>query len=170
MTWRRGLAFAALGLFIVGGIFVRTVTGWVVDGLVWVGHRSVPTISTDALAEAMGGPRPLLIDVRPLEEYAVSHLPGARRVDPEAPASALADVAVSRPIVTYCSVGWRSAAFAERLIEAGYRDVHNLRGSLFRWAREDRPLAGFTGPTTKVHPYTWTWGLLIDDDRHALAP
>jgi rhodanese-related sulfurtransferase len=121
---------------------------------------NVPQIRTEELATWLKGDRPpLLLDVRTEAEYAVSHIPGARRVDPEAQASqALAGLPVDRPIVAYCSVGYRSAALAQRLIAAGRKDVYNLEGSIFQWANEGRPLERDGKPVSTVHPYNAWWG------------
>lgn len=45
----------------------------------------VPLVAADTLALRLSearGPKPLLLDVREADEYAVSHLPGAVRVEP----------------------------------------------------------------------------------------
>jgi hypothetical protein len=70
-------------------------------------------------------------------------------------------------IVTYCSVGYRSAALALRLHAAGYRYVENLEGSIFEWANENRPLVHDGKPTDRVHPYNAVWEMLLDKDRRA---
>ncbi|HEY2615438.1 MAG TPA: rhodanese-like domain-containing protein [Chthoniobacterales bacterium] len=58
-------------------------------------------------------PPPLLLDVRTPEEWNVSHLPGARRVEPNATAeNAAAGLPKDTPIVTYCAVGYRSAGMS----------------------------------------------------------
>ena len=139
-------------------------------------YPDVRAVSTDALAaELERRPAPLLLDARTPEEYAVSHLPGARRVDPDADADALAEfvdtVPRDRPVVVYCSVGVRSAGVAARLAEARFTDVRNLEGSIFRWASEGRPLvrggAGSETPASRVHPYDAVWGRLLDPARRA---
>lgn len=137
----------------------------------------VETVSTDALAAWLADstrPAPLLLDAREPNEYAVSHLPGAVHVDPNADASALSDrFAVadpSRPVVVYCSVGYRSARLAGELEKAGFEHVQNLGGSIFRWANEGRPVVrevdGETVPAQKVHPYDATWSRLLDARFH----
>ena len=153
-----------------------------VGAMVAARSPDVRTVSTDALAAELDRrPTPLLLDAREPAEYAVSHLPGARRVDPDASAAALADalggVARDRPVVVYCSVGVRSAGVAERLEDAGFSDVRNLEGSIFRWANEGRPLTRGGGPQTggtqtgeaaeRVHPYDAAWGRLLDPARRA---
>lgn len=123
----------------------------------------VPTISAEALAASL--PAPVLLDVRAPEEFATSHLPGAIHAAPGGP---LPDLPRDTTIVVYCSVGYRSARLAQRLSDAGYTDVRNLEGSIFRWANEGRPLVHAGQPTTRVHPYSRWWGLLLRADRRAV--
>jgi len=132
----------------------------------------VKRISTAELAAWLsdhGRPAPLLLDVRTRAEYEVSHLANAEHVDPDAPATAM-DVAKDRPIVTYCSVGYRSAAFAQRLRAAGFSNLVNLEGSIFAWANEGRPVFRGGAQVEKVHPYNRTWGLLLRREHRAAAP
>lgn len=105
---------------------------------------------------------PLLIDVRSAKEYAVSHLQHARRAESLKQIQALAP-AKGRPIVLYCSVGYRSSALAQELVRAGYADVHNLEGSIFAWANEGRPVFrdGRQLDPPVVHPYDRKWGELL---------
>ena len=126
---------------------------------------AVPQIRTVDLEAMLEKERPLLLDVRTQAEFDVSHLAGARRVDP----GATPDLGVAKdtPIVTYCSVGYRSSASAQRLREAGYTRVQNLEGSIFQWANEGRPLVRDGKPATLVHPYDAKWGRLLDKQRRA---
>lgn len=113
---------------------------------------------------------PQLLDIRTAPEFAVSHLPGARQVDPRAPArEVLPRLERDRPVVVYCSVGWRSSELATRLQEAGCTNVFNLEGSAFAWASEDRPLVSTNGPTRMVHPYNETFGRLLRPEHRAPA-
>ena len=119
----------------------------------------------DWLADA-NRPQPQLLDVREPDEFAVSHLPGAQRIDPDARGPVLEDLAATnQPLVLYCSVGYRSSALARRLLKAGRTDVFNLEGSIFQWANEGRPLVGGNGAATQIHPYGRRWRLLLKPDR-----
>ena len=70
--------------------------------------------------------------------------------------------------MTYCSAGYRSGKLAERLQAAGYTNVRNLDGSIFKWANERRPLVrGESEPVTKVHPYSAIWGRLLAPEARA---
>jgi len=107
-------------------------------------------------------PQPVILDVRKREEFLVSHLRGAKSVDPGAQAESLKSlVATNRPVVVYCSVGYRSSELARRLMKAGITNVFNLEGSIFQWANEGRPLVNSNGPAAKVHPYNARWGALL---------
>lgn len=135
-------------------------------------YPDVPHITTDSLTAwlARPGPPPLLLDVRTGAEFAVSHLRRARRIDPDTHDLALLhDLARDAPIVAYCSVGYRSAAMAERLRAAGFTNVVNLEGSIFAWANEGRPVYRDDRVVRQVHPYDETWGELLKEDLRAYS-
>lgn len=134
----------------------------------------IKSITTDSLARRLADStvaHPLLLDARSPAEYAVSHLSGAHRIDPEAQSFPPLDtLSRDRPIVVYCSVGYRSARSASRLREQGFSNVANLKGSLFRWANEGRTVVRDGTPVQAVHPYDDTWGTLLADSLHTYAP
>lgn len=131
----------------------------------------VEWISTSELADWLADktrPTPVLLDIRTPDEWRVSHLPGARRVDPKTTAeTAASGLPKDRPIVTYCAVGYRSGEMAERLRAAGFSKVRNLEGSIFQWANEHRPLVRGDERVSQVHPYNRFWGRLLKDDVRA---
>jgi rhodanese-related sulfurtransferase len=169
---------ARLGLLMTG-LIVAAVAFFGVRGLEWFllkqslrgSFPKVEWISTEQLAawlEDKQRPPPVLLDVRTEEEWNVSHLPGARRVEPDAPIEQVtAGLLKETPIVTYCAVGYRSGALATKLREAGFSHVRNLEGSIFQWANEHRPLVSGDKPVTVVHPYSSLWGRLLIDDARA---
>ncbi len=129
----------------------------------------VAQITTDKLAAWTSDPKrppPVLLDVRTKPEYEVSHLAHATRVEPDSDPAVL-PLSHDQPIVTYCSVGYRSSAFAKKLEEAGFKNVVNLDGSIFQWANENRPLVHYSNPTGKVHPFNALWGTLLDKSHRA---
>ena len=144
--------------------------GWsLVNAKIRHDFPAVRRITTAELAEWINDPRrpqPFLLDVRERAEFEVSHLPRAHHVAPDAPASTVHQP-IDLPIVTYCSVGYRSGAFAERLRAAGFTNVVNLEGSIFRWANEGRPLFRDRQQVEMVHPYNRTWGLLLKKKHRA---
>ena len=156
-------------------VAARPLTFRILERLIGRDHPGVRRLSTAELALWLGAPashtHPLLLDVRTPEEFAVSHLAGARRIDPGgADLSPLDGVPRDTPIVAYCAIGYRSARLAERLEQAGFRRVWNLDGSLFAWANEGRLLVSDAGPATRVHPFDRLWGLLLVRHRRAPLP
>lgn len=119
--------------------------------------RQLPTAQLAAWLADSSRPQPLLLDVRQPEEFAVSHLRGARRVEFGNDAGAvLANVPTTQPIVCYCAAGFRSSIMAKRLAEAGHMEVFNLEGAIFDWACEGRALVGAEDqPAREVHPFNW---------------
>ena len=117
----------------------------------------VPNITTTDLASTLSDPdRPvLLLDARAPDEYAVSHLRGARLV---ASADEAAEVVRAAPadalVVVYCSVGMRSAAMVDQLRAQGVPGALNLEGSIFAWANEGRPVYRGGTAVSEVHPYS----------------
>jgi len=113
---------------------------------------------------------PVLLDVRTPDEWDVSHLPGAQRVDHGTSAeAALSRATADTDVVVYDAVGYRAAELATRLRVVGFTHVESLDGSIFKWANEHRPLVRDRDPVRRVHPYTQFCGrLLLDDVRASL--
>lgn len=133
----------------------------------------VPQMTTVELARRLttADERPVVLDTRSREEFAVSHLPGAVWVETQEQLhAALRDVPKERAVVLYCSVGVRSSKAAAALLRDGRGNVSNLRGSIFQWANEGRAVERDGKPTTGVHPYNRKWGELLDPKLHAETP
>jgi rhodanese-related sulfurtransferase len=142
-----------------------------VQAMVRSSFPSVNQISTDSLSVRLAdstAARPVILDVRTPEEFAVSHLAGAIRVDPDAVSfPELLSLDRNTPIVAYCSVGYRSSRVVERLLESGFADISNLEGSIFKWSNEGRPIVDSLGPAQQVHAFDKTWGKLLNEDLRA---
>ncbi|MBI5941014.1 MAG: rhodanese-like domain-containing protein [Caulobacterales bacterium] len=143
-------------------------------------YRDVGQITVGELATLRSRQTPLLlVDVREADEFAVSRLSGAVRIDPDTSVSdagsMLSGSARGRVVVLYCSVGQRSSAMARRiqgmLIERGALNVLNLRGGIFAWHNAGLPLANASGATRYVHPFSGQWrSLLIHPDLASPTP
>ncbi len=122
--------------------------------------ESVPFVS---VAQLRSQPAPLLLDTREPEEFAVSHLRGAKLVGYDQFSLAeVQHIPKNAPIVVYCSVGARSEKIGARLEQAGFTNVRNLYGGIFEWVNEGQPV--FTAanqPTDRVHAYSHAWGIWL---------
>jgi rhodanese-related sulfurtransferase len=117
------------------------------------GEAESPEISTKELRAASADPRVVILDARPVAEFAISHIPGARSVAGKpgtAGALYTADVNdvlrtvpdKTRPLILYCNglhCG-RSRRFAAELITAGYTNVRRYQLGIPAW----RALGGTT--------------------------
>ena len=133
-------------------------------------YSDLSWISTENLTTWMGRPegeQPVLLDVRTPEEFAVSHLEGARRVDPDRPNLEELSLPNRSTVVVYCSVGYRSGAIVETLKRTGLTRIYSLTGGIFQWANENRPLFRGSRRTRLVHPYDRLWGRMIHESRRA---
>ena len=135
-------------------------------------HKSVAQLSAENYLE-LDRSDILLLDIREPEEYAVSRLPGAVRVDPNASAATLIHMGdvTGKKIIVYCSVGRRSSIFAEReqtaLMKMGVTSVSNLEHGIFGWHNERRELMDANGETDAVHPYNGIWKRYVKRDEKA---
>ena len=171
------LAIAVAGIGVVFGTWLisgraKPMTWSIVQASIDARFDQVAQIETAELAAWLADsdrPRPLLIDVRTAAEFSVSHLPGAvhaERVEHILPL--IGPASAQRPVVLYCSVGWRSAIVADALRQVGSERVWNLRGSIFQWANEGRALAGADEVSVDtVHPFDERWGALLERERWA---
>lgn len=127
-----------------------------------------PLVGQRELRENLDGY--LLVDVRSVEEFAVSRIPGATNWPDykggSLPAAVVSGAAKGKSVVLYCSIGYRSGEAAVRAAEllGGDVAVFNLRGGIFQWANEGGPLEG----SQRVHGYDAEWSMLLDPARRYL--
>ena len=140
-------------------------------------HQDIAHIETsDLIALRESGKRFVLLDVRERREYDVSHIPGAVHVDPSASKAdvqaLLMGASPDTEVIVYCSVGRRSSRLGSRLADKlDGRQISNLRGGIFAWHNEARPLEDVQGATDAVHPYNDRWGKLVErKDQIAYRP
>jgi len=107
----------------------------------------------------------VFLDAREAVEYDVSHLPGAINIGyDKLNLKAVKAVDKSRPVIVYCTVGYRSERAAKKLRKKGFTQVYNLYGSLYAWKLAGLPLEDAAGkPTEKLHTYNAKWGSFVPE-------
>lgn len=121
-------------------------------------NKTVPVLR---VSEVLAIEDYLLLDTREVKEFETSHLKKAKQVGydffnidtifknhPDK----------SQPILVYCSIGIRSELIGEKLIKAGYTDVHNLYGGIFEWKNQSKEVVDKKEEATeKVHTFSKEW-------------
>ena len=91
--------------------------------------------------ELQGAHKPLVVDVRPPEMFAESHIPGAINIPQTDLAQRVDELPSERDasIVMVCGIGKFSKPTTLYLKSLGYRNVRNLKGGINEWVRKDLP-------------------------------
>jgi rhodanese-related sulfurtransferase len=85
------------------------------------------------LKSLMATHQPLLIDVRSPSEYRAGHIAGATNIPLQQLARNVSKVPTDRPVVLYCSTGYRSAMGVMTLHLLNYDNVRGFPPSLAGW-------------------------------------
>jgi len=102
----------------------------------------IDEVDVAAAREILAGPdRPLIVDVRELDEWTEGRIPGAVHIPRGFLESRIEQAAPdhSQPILLYCAGGHRSAFAAKSLGELGYENITSLAGGYTDWKRSGLP-------------------------------
>jgi len=101
-----------------------------------------------------------LLDIRSVEEYQVSHIKQAKFIDYDRFSKKdVTQLDKDKPVVLYCSVGYRSEKIGEKMKKLGFEKVYNLYGGIFQWKNLDQSVVNANGSETdSVHTYDKNWG------------
>ncbi len=123
--------------------------------------KSVPYISVTELRMLQTHDKALIVDSREEKEFLVSHLSNAENVGYDH--FNIEEFKKNHPnkdttIVVYCSVGIRSEDIGEKLQQAGYSNVKNLYGGIFKWKEKNFPVVDSTQTETQnIHTFDKIW-------------
>jgi len=120
---------------------------------------TIPVMLPEEL-QANGPENYTLLDARERPEFEVSHLPAAQYIGYNQVEDKVLDkLPKDKPVVVYCSVGYRSEKIGEKLKSMGFSQVYNLYGGIFEWKHKGYAIEDDAGkPTEKVHAYNKDWG------------
>jgi rhodanese-related sulfurtransferase len=125
---------------------------------------TVPTISPNDVKNKKDA---VILDAREIEEYNTSHLPNALFIGyNDFQKAVLNNIPKDKPIVVYCSIGYRSEKIGEKLQKMGFKQVYNLYGSIFEWVNQGNEVVDNQGVATlKVHTYNRAWSKWVEDNK-----
>jgi Rhodanese-related sulfurtransferase len=96
--------------------------------------------NTEALKSIVKTDNPLLIDVRQPAEYASGHIPNAINIPLQTLAENLDQIPKDRPVVLYCTSGYRTGMGVMTLEMLGYTNVQAFPPSIQGWKAAGEPL------------------------------
>ncbi|MFY0688757.1 MAG: rhodanese-like domain-containing protein [Cyclobacteriaceae bacterium] len=118
-------------------------------------HHTVPQLKA---AELASREEVVILDIRSIDEFNVSHIEGAKLIDYDSfNEQDVKDIDKSAEIIVYCSVGYRSEKVGEKLLEMGFPKVLNLYGGIFEWKNNGFEVYNDRGVTDSVHTYNQKW-------------
>lgn len=103
------------------------------------GTNSIGTLEATRL---MNQPGALVLDVREAAEFTSGHLPRARHIPLAELGKRIEELAKfkEKPVVVTCHSGARSGTACRTLKNAGFTNVHNLKGGVPAWTQASLPL------------------------------
>ena len=119
--------------------------------------ESVPYITVNELASSLDNF--IILDARERNEYNVSHISNAHFIGYKSfTMESLKDIPKDQKVVVYCSLGVRSEDIAEQLVKAGYTEVYNLYGGIFKWKNQNLTIRNTKGQKTdSIHAFSKQW-------------
>ena len=104
---------------------------------------TTPTMTVTEAAARLddeGDPRPLLVDVREANEFALLRVPGAVLMPLSTLGASYERLPTDRPLFLMCAVGGRSARATDFLRANGYADATNVAGGITAWNQAGLPV------------------------------
>lgn len=97
--------------------------------------------NVEGLKTRLKNPQVLLVDVREPSEYRSGHIPNAINIPLRTLTQNLDQIARDRPVVLYCSTGYRSAMGVMTLHLLGYDQVQGFPPSFVGWKNAGEAIA-----------------------------
>ncbi|MBE9182354.1 rhodanese-like domain-containing protein [Oculatella sp. LEGE 06141] len=92
------------------------------------------------LKDQLKNPQTILVDVRESSEYRAGHIPDAINIPLRTLTHNLDNIPRDRPVVLYCSTGYRSAMGVMTLHLLGYENVRSFPPSFAGWKTAGEPI------------------------------
>lgn len=157
------IGFVFISVFVYLNISTKSELNWdSIQQEIQKDLPSVKSISVEELDLLIGKKENfILLDVRTKKEFDTSHIFGAINIEDTSYLSSV-NIPKDAKIIAYCSVGYRSGIFLKKLQEDGYKNIYNVKGSIFEWANKGYPVYRDNEITESVHPYNAYWGQLLN--------
>ncbi len=103
---------------------------------------SLAEISPQQASKIVAGDNAVIIDVRTQDEWEAGHIPDAIHIPLSEVKGRLDDFKAydGKTLVMQCHSGKRSAKAAHILLDAGFKNVSNLKGGIMAWKADKLPI------------------------------
>lgn len=88
----------------------------------------------------LGRSEAILVDVREASEYENIRIPGAFLMPLSFFEGEHFPIINGTRVILMCAVGKRSAAAAKQMMDAGFGDVHHMKGGINAWMEQNLPV------------------------------
>ena len=125
-------------------------------------QKAFPDVVTVTAEQVLGWQQSeevVLVDVRALEERAISTIPSAITVEEF---QENFDTYAGHKIVYYCTIGYRSGQFAQVLKRKDIT-IYNLHGGMLGWVHDGGKVYDKSGQSFRIHVYGRPWELAPED-------
>ncbi|AUC80714.1 rhodanese-like domain-containing protein [Lacinutrix sp. Bg11-31] len=80
-----------------------------------------------------------LVDVRTPAEHKAGHISNSQNIDFNSPTfeDDITKLDKEKPVILYCQRGARSAKCADKLLQAGFKKIYDLKGGFSEWEHVD---------------------------------
>ncbi len=103
--------------------------------------ENLPLLSVHQLKDKIDrGEELIVLDTRGQDEWDSGHIGGALHIDVGHLEQRLAEVPKDKPVAVICNVGHRAGLGASILLQAGYKEVYNVLGSVKAWVATGFPV------------------------------
>lgn len=98
----------------------------------------IQLISPEEMQELQKDKSIQVVDVRTPKEHALESIPNSQNIDFNSPnfEEEVAKLDKTKPVILYCRTGNRSSKCAEKLEDAGFIKIYELKGGISRWKYE----------------------------------
>ncbi len=123
---------------ILSGIFVALIVMWIIHEIQRYGRRFNEVSPTEAV-NLINKEKAVVVDVRPEVEYKKGHLTNAINIPYQSLSSQTTKLQKykNKPVIVYCRSGNFSAQACKQLEKEGFEALHNLRGGIMAWERDN---------------------------------
>lgn len=116
-------------------VFVIALHNWSCKNEV---DTEIKVVTTEEMQTILKMDEVQLVDVRTPEEFSEGYIKNAQNIDFNSPTfdQDILKLNKEKPVMLYCHSGGRSAKCAQKLKDAGFKKIYDLKGGISKWKHE----------------------------------